>query len=107
MTTKIPEKALKTLKSVSDWHAGDSEISLYMGLAFAYQKKIKLAIEELENAILLNRKFDLPYYYIGLQYINSSPDLSKKYLKKFIDLSIKKPENQSLVLKAHKLLGKL
>ena len=107
LATKMPEKALKTLKSVSDWHAGDSEISLYMGLAFAYQKNIKLAIEELENAILLNRKFDLPYYYIGLQYLNSSPDLSKKYLKKFIDLSIKKPENQSLVLKAHKLLGKL
>lgn len=106
LETKMPEKALKILKPIRKWHDGDSEISLYMGLAFAFQKNMDLAIENFQDAIQLDPDFDLPYYYIGLQYFNSRPDLSKKYLKKFIDLSNKKSENQSLVVKAHQVLDK-
>lgn len=107
LATKKPEKALETLKSVRDWHLGDSEVSLYMGLAFAFQKNIELALKELQNAIKLDPNFDLPYYYIGLQYLNSRPDLSKKHLNKFLALSEKKLENQKLITKAQQLLGKL
>jgi len=107
LTAKIPEKAIKTLKSVRGWHLGDSEVSLYMGLAFAFQKNVELAVKEFQNAILLEPEFNLPYYYIGLQYISSRPDLSKKYLKKFLALSVKKTENKTLITKARQLLAKL
>ena len=107
LATKAPEKALEILNSVREWHLGDSEISLYMGLAFAFQKNIELALKELQNAIRLDPDFDLPYYYIGVQYLSSRPDLSKKYLKKFLALSVKKTENQNLKIKAQQLLSKL
>ena len=78
-----------------------------MGLAFAFQKNEELAIKELQNAIRLDPEFDLPYYYIGVQYLSSRPGLSKKHLKKFLALSVKKTENQNLITKAQQLLGKL
>jgi len=108
LANKEPEKALEVLKSVREWHTvGDSEISLYMGLAFSFQKKMELAVEELQNAIRLNPGFDLPYYYLGVQYLNSRPKLSKKHLKKFLALSAKKQGNPNLITKAQQLLGKL
>lgn len=107
LATKTPEKALEILKSVRDWHIGDSEVSLYMGLAFAFQKNIEFAVKEFQNAIRLDPKFDLPYYYIGVQYLNSRPDLSKKHLKKFLALSVNKPKNKNLITKAQQLLVKL
>ncbi|MBV51317.1 MAG: spermidine synthase, partial [Nitrospinae bacterium] len=60
LTNKEPEKALEVLKSAREWHTGDSEISLYMGLAFSFQKNVELAVMELQNAIRLNPEFDLP-----------------------------------------------
>jgi len=55
----------------------------------------------------MNPEFDLPYYYLGVQYLNSRPNLSQKHLKKFLVLSVKNLENQNLVTKAKQLLGKL
>ena len=107
LTNKEPEKALEVLKSAREWHTGDSEISLYMGLAFSFQKNVELAVMELQNAIRLNPEFDLPYYYLGVQYLSSRPSLSKKHLKKFLVLSAKKPGNPNLITKAQQLLGKL
>ena len=78
-----------------------------MGLAFAFQKNIELALKEFQNAIQLDPEFDLPYYYIGIQYLSTRPDLSNKYLKKFLVLSIKKTDNQNLVTKAKRLLSNL
>ena len=51
LASKAPDKALDVLRSVRKWHTGDSEVSLYMGLAFAFQKNADLAIKEFENAI--------------------------------------------------------
>ena len=107
LTNKEPEKALEVLKSAREWHTGDSEISLYMGLAFSFQKNVELAVMELQNAIRLNPEFDLPYYYLGVQYLSSRPSLSKKHLKKFLALSARKPGNPNLITKAQQLLGKL
>ena len=107
LTNKEPEKALEVLKSAREWHTGDSEISLYMGLAFSFQKNVELAVVELQDAIRLNPEFDLPYYYLGVQYLSSRPRLSKKHLKKFLALSAKKPGNPNLITKAQQLLGKL
>ena len=78
-----------------------------MGLAFAFQKHIEPALKEFQNAIRLDPEFDLPYYYIGVQYLSSRPDLSKEHLKKFIVLSINKTDNQNLVTKAKRLLSNL
>jgi spermidine synthase len=107
LTIKAPEKALGVLSSVREWHSGDSEVSLYMGLAFAFQKKADLAIKEFKNAIRLDPEFGLPYYYTGIQFFSSRPNSSKKNLKKFLVLSSENQENQSLVLKARQLLGQL
>jgi len=107
LTTKAPEKALDVLNSVREWHPGDSEVSLYMGLAFAFQKNAGLAIKEFKNAIRIDPEFGLPYYYTGIQFFSSRPNSSKKNLKKFLVLSSENQENQSLVLKARQLLGQL
>lgn len=107
LASKEPEKALDALRPVRKWHSGDREVSLYMGLAFAFQKKAGLAIKEFQNAIRIDPEFDLPYYYTGVQYFNSHPNISKKNLKKFLVLSSENPESQNLVFKARQLLGKL
>jgi len=105
LASKVPEKALDVLRSVRVWHS-DSEVSLYMGLAFAFQKKIDLALKEFQNAILIDPEFSLPYYYIGVQYFSTRPNFSEKNLKKFLVLSSSNGENQNLVLKARQLLDK-
>ena len=105
LASKFPEKALDVLRSVREWHS-DSEVSLYMGLAFAFQKKIDLALKEFQNAILIDPEFSLPYYYIGVQYFSTRPNFSEKNLKKFLVLSSSNGENQNLVLKARQLLDK-
>ena len=107
LVSKAPDKALDVLRSVRKWHSGDSEVSLYMGLAFAFQKNVDLAIKEFQNAIRIDPEFGLPYYYTGIQLFSSRPNISKKNLKKFLVLSSKNPENQSLILKARQLLGQL
>ena len=107
LASKEPEKALDVLRPVRKWHSGDREVSLYMGLVFAFQKNAGLAIKEFQNAIRIDPEFDLPYYYTGVQYFNSHPNISKKNLKKFLVLSSENPENQNLVLKARQLLGQL
>ena len=107
LASKEPEKALDVLQPIREWHAGDSEVSLYMGLAFAFQKNTELAIKEFQNAIRIDPEFNLPYYYTGVQYYSSHPNLSKKNLKKFLALSLENPESQNLVGKAKQLLGKL
>jgi len=107
LASKEPEKALDVLRPVRKWHSGDREVSLYMGLAFAFQKNADLAIKEFQNAIRIDPEFDLPYYYTGVQYFNSHPNISKKNLKKFLVLSSENPESQNLVFKARQLLGKL
>ena len=107
LASKEPEKALDVLRPVRKWHSGDREVSLYMGLAFAFQKNAGLAIKEFQNAIRIDPEFDLPYYYTGVQYFSSHPNISKKNLKKFLVLSSENPESQNLVFKARQLLGKL
>jgi len=107
LVSKAPDKALDVLRSVRKWHSGDSEVSLYMGLAFAFQKNVDLAIKEFQNAIRIDPEFGLPYYYTGIQLFSSRPNISKKNLKKFLVLSSENPENQSLILKARQLLGQL
>ena len=107
LASNAPEKALDVLRSARKWHSGDSEVSLYMGLAFAFQKNADLAIKEFQNAIKIDPEFSLPYYYTGIQLFNSRPNISKKNLKKFLVLSSENQENQNLVLKARQLLGQL
>jgi len=107
LVSKAPDKALNVLRSVRKWHSGDSEVSLYMGLAFAFQKNADLAIKEFKNAIRIDPEFGLPYYYTGVQFFSSRPNISKKNLKKFLVLSSENRENQNLILKARQLLGQL
>jgi spermidine synthase len=48
LASKEPEKALNVLGSLDRWHDSDSEVSLYKGIAFSFQKKTELAIKEFQ-----------------------------------------------------------
>jgi spermidine synthase len=107
LTVKQPERAVEVLESVLEWHPGDSEVSLYMGLAFAFKNDLGRAIREFENALQLDPDYDLPHYFLGVQYRKSRPALARKHLNQFLDLSATKPEHKSKVAKAEQLLRQL
>jgi spermidine synthase len=107
LTAKQPERAVEVLESVLEWHPGDSEVRLYMGLAFAFKNDLGRAIREFENALQLDPDYDLPHYFLGVQYRKSRPALARKHLNQFLDLSAAKPEHKSKVAKAEQLLRQL
>ena len=107
LTAKQPERAVEILESVLEWHPGDSEVRLYMGLAFAFKNDSGQAIREFKNALQLDPEYDLPHYFLGVQYRKSRPALARKHLNQFLDLSAAKPEHKSKAEKAEQLLRQL
>jgi len=107
LTAKQPERAVEILESVLEWHPGDSEVRLYMGLAFAFKNDSGQAIREFKNALQLDPEYDLPHYFLGVQYRKSRPALARKHLSQFLDLSAAKPEHKSKAEKAEQLLRQL
>ena len=55
------EKAIDVLQNTLKWYRGDHEMSLFMGLAYAFNKDAKRAVEELENSLKSDPDYPLAY----------------------------------------------
>jgi len=102
-----PDKAIKLLKDTLEWYEGDHELSLFMGLAYAFKKEARRAIEEFEKSLKFNPNYPLAHYYLGVQLQNSDPSLAGRHLRSFLNLMKSRPGQGKLIQKAEKLLKKL
>lgn len=102
-----PEKAAEILTPVLDWYAGDSELRLHLGLAYAFQKNNDRALEEFREAVRLNPEYASAHYYLGVQLYNHDPSQAGKHLQKFLELSQSGDGNENMVTKAQSLLKNL
>ena len=102
-----PDKAIKIINDTLEWYDGDHELSLFKGLAYAFKKDPRRAIEEFEASLKWNPKYYLAHFYLGVQLRNDAPSLARKHLQSFLNLAKNRPEDQKLIQKAEKLLKKL
>ena len=102
-----PEKAVEVLQDTLKWYSGDQEVSLYLGLAYAFQKDGQKAIEELKKSLQWDPTFPPAHYYLGVQYKSWNPELAKKHIKKFLQLASLQPGYENLQPGAKKILNKL
>ena len=102
-----PDKAIKIINDTLEWYDGDHELSLFMGLAYAFKKDPRRAIVEFETSLKLNPNYSLAHFYLGAQLQNNSPTLARKHLQSFLNLANDRSEHRKLIQKAEKLLKKL
>ena len=102
-----PDKALTILQNTLAWYRGDHEVSLFMGLAYAFKKDAQRAVEEFEKSIKLNPEYPLAHFYLGVQTQKSNPTSSKRHLQSFLNLVQNQPQHGGLIQKAENLLKKL
>ena len=102
-----PDKAIKIINDTLEWYGGDHELSLFMGLAYAFKKDPRRAIEEFEASLKWNPNYSLAHFYLGVQLQKSAPSLAKKHIHSFLNLAKNKSEHGKLIQKAEKLLKKL
>ena len=107
LSTHRAQEAVNLLNSVVEWSPGDSEVRLYLGLAYSFQKDESKAIREMEEAVRLDPGFALAYYYLGVQFQNRNLGLSRRYLKKFLRLTRSGTGSDKMIDRAEKLLKKL
>ena len=50
-----PDKAIKIINDTLEWYDGDHEFSFFMGLAYAFKKEPRRAIEEFETSLKWNQ----------------------------------------------------
>ena len=102
-----PDKAIKIINDTLEWYDGDHELSLFMGLAYAFKKDARRAIEEFETSLKWNPNYSLAHFYLGVQLQNIAPSSARKHLQSFLNLAKNRSEHQKLIQKAEKLLKKL
>jgi len=102
-----PDKAIKIINDTLEWYDGDHELSLFMGLAYAFKKDALRAIEEFETSLKWNPNYSLAHFYLGVQLQNIAPSSARKHLQSFLNLAKNRSEHQKLIQKAEKLLKKL
>ena len=102
-----PDKAIKIINDTLEWYDGDHELSLFKGLAYAFKKDPRRAIEEFEASLKWNPKYYLAHFYLGVQLQNDAPSIARKHLQSFLNLAKNRSEDQKLIEKAEKLLKKL
>jgi len=102
-----PDKAIKVLRDTLKWYAGDQEVSLYLGLAYAFKKDSERAIQEFNKSLKWDPAFPPAYYYLGVQYQTRNPELAKKYLETFLKMAPLRPGYENLQSRAEKILNKL
>lgn len=107
ISTGRAEAAAEVLEKVLEWYAGDSEVRLYLGLAYSLQKQSQRALKEMEKALELNPDFLPAHYYLGIQYQGIDLRKSKKHLRTFLSQADAKQGNQKMILTAQKILKKL
>jgi spermidine synthase len=105
ITSGQPAAAESLLRPVLDWHPSDREVRLVLGLAYSLQKAEDKAVAEWTQALALEPNYDLAHYYLGVQYRNSRPDLSRRHLQRF--LALRGSVTDQLTANAHKLLKNL
>ncbi len=102
-----PDKAIKIINDTLEWYDGDHELSLFMGLAYAFKKDARRAIEEFETSLKWNPNYSLAHFYLGVQLQNIAPSSARKHLQSFLNLAKNRSEHRKLIQKAEKLLKKL
>ena len=102
-----PDKAIEVLRYTLEWYDGDQEVSLYLGLAYAFKKDTQKAIEEFKKSLKWDPNFPPAHYYMGIQYQSWNPGLAKKHLQKFLQLVPLRPGYENLRPGAEKILNKL
>jgi len=107
LSTGRPEQAAKVLEKVLAWYRGDSEVRLYLGLAYSLQKKSRRAVQEMEKALKLDPDYLPAHYYLGIQYQGIDLKKSKKHLRTFIALAEVEKGNRKMIATAKKILKKL
>ncbi len=107
LSTGKPAQAAEVLQQVLAWYAGDSEVRVYLGLAYRFQKKPRQALEEFENALKLDSGYAPAHYYLGVQYQTIDPAKSKKHLRAYLSGSDTENANQRMIVTAKKILKKL
>ena len=107
LSTGRPARAEEVLEKVLEWYAGDSEVRVYQGLAYEFQKKSQLAIKEFEKALKLDPGYAPAHYYLGIQYQKIDPAKSKKHLRAYLSGSNTENANQKMIATAKKILKKL
>ena len=100
-----PEKMIETLDPLFKWYPGDTEVRFYLGLAYAMLKNSEKAIEQLKLSLAHNPSFAPTHYYLGLQYSQGDKGLSKKHLRKFLQLAKSGQGQDKKIAKAKALLG--
>ncbi|MDC0205855.1 hypothetical protein OAL04_01310 [Nitrospinae bacterium] len=101
------EKAIDVLQNTLKWYRGDHEMSLFMGLAYAFNKDAMRAVEEFEKSLKWDPDYPLAHFYLGVQVQNSDPSLARRHLEAFLRLTRDKNLQSQLIEKAEKLLKKL
>jgi len=107
LSTGKPAQAVEVLKKVLEWYGGDSEVRVYLGLAYGFQKKFHRAVKEFETALKLDPGYAPAHYYLGIQYRKIDPAKAKKHLQKYLSGSDTENANQKMIARAKKILKKL
>jgi len=100
-------KAVEALSGFVKKYPQEKELRFQLGLAYAFDKKIAEAIHEFEQAIVLDKEYALPHFYLGLQYKDQNQAQARKSFQRFIKLSRQHDTNQELVTRAENFLNKL
>jgi Tfp pilus assembly protein PilF len=98
---------VEVLEKVLEWYVGDSEVRLYLGLAYSLQKNSQRAVEEMEKALQLDSGNYSAHYYLGIQYQSINSRKAKKHLQAFIAQAEVEGGNQKMIATAKNLLKKL
>lgn len=105
--TNQAAKAADLLRQVVSWQPADKEIRFYLGLAYSLLKESARAVVEWNKALDLDPQFALAHYYLGMQYQNENPGLSKRYLSAFLEIARQeKAYDERLIASAEKTLKK-
>ena len=99
-----PAEAAAVLRQVNDWHPGDPEVWVYLGLAQVFQKRAEQALAAFETAAALDPDFALAHYYLGIHYRRQKPGRAEKHLQRFLRLADSVPGDEQLIANAEKIL---
>ena len=102
-----PDKAISLIKSVLEWYRGDHELSLFLGLAYAFKKDARRAIEEFKTSLKWKPNYSLAHFYLGVQLQSRDRSSAKMHLQSFLNLTKSGSEHSNLISKAEQLLKKL
>lgn len=106
LSTGKPEQAVEVLAKVLEWYKGDSEVRVYLGLAYGFQKKSESAVREYETALKLDSGYAPAHYYLGVQYQKIDSAKSKKHLRAYLSSSDTENANPRMIATAKKILKK-